>query len=154
WLAKGSRRTGRAEIEKLCDALLPIEQLPRWHRHTVIFLRCSLNAAAIRKILQEVRRGKVSPDEGVARLRHLPFEDLGFAKVDHHRALRHGMPEVIFGPGKTADQISSIAAALLAKARNVLVTRIPPEIAERLQREHPEAEYFAASRSLRVWRDR
>jgi NCAIR mutase (PurE)-related protein len=64
------------------------------------------------------------------------------------------MPEVIFGPGKTADQISSIAAALLAKARNVLVTRIPPEVAERLQREHPEAEYFAASRSLRVWRDR
>ena len=108
----------------------------------------------LRALLEEVRAGAVDIDAALDRLRHLPFEDLGFAKVDHHRALRHGMPEVIFGPGKTADQISSIAAALLAKARNVLVTRIPPEIAERLQQEHPGAEYFAASRSLRVWRDR
>jgi hypothetical protein len=64
------------------------------------------------------------------------------------------MPEVIFGPGKTPDQISSIAAALLAKAGNILVTRISREIGERLQREHPDAEYFPASGSLRVWRDR
>jgi pyridinium-3,5-biscarboxylic acid mononucleotide synthase len=108
----------------------------------------------LRALLEEVRAGAVDIDAALDRLRHLPFEDLGFAKVDHHRALRHGMPEVIFGPGKTADQISSIAAALLAKARNVLVTRIPAEVAGRLQQEHPEAEYFAASRSLRVWRDR
>jgi len=108
----------------------------------------------LRALLEEVRAGAVDIDAALDRLRHLPFEDLGFAKVDHHRALRHGMPEVIFGPGKTADQISAIAAALLAKAQNVLVTRIPGEVAERLQKELPSAEYFPASGSLRVWRDR
>src|SRR5262245_22907550 len=59
-----------------------------------------LNAKSIRELLRDVQRGKVSPDEAVDRLRHMPFEDLGFAKVDHHRALRVGMPEVIFGQGK------------------------------------------------------
>src|ERR1700689_2983645 len=108
----------------------------------------------LRGLVEEVRGGAVDIDAAIDRLRHLPFEDLGFAKVDHHRALRHGMPEVIFGQGKTSDQISAIAAALLAKAQNVLVTRIPREVAERLQKEHPSAEYFPASRALRVWRDR
>lgn len=108
----------------------------------------------LRALLEEVRAGAVDIDAALGRLRHLPFEDLGFAKVDHHRALRHGMPEVIFGPGKTADQISAIAAALLAKAQNVLVTRIPREVAERLQKEQAGAEYFPASGALRVWRDR
>ena len=64
------------------------------------------------------------------------------------------MPEVVFGQGKTAGQISSIAGALLAQAPNVLVTRIGPEIAAHLRNEHPDAEYFAASGCLRVWRDR
>ena len=59
-----------------------------------------MNAESIRKLFEQVRRGKLSADEAVERLRHLPFEDLGFAKVDHHRALRNGMPEVIFGQGQ------------------------------------------------------
>src|SRR5438552_12176586 len=105
-----------------------------------------MNQTDLLKILEAVESGKLSPGSALDRLRHLPFEDLGFAKVDHHRALRHGMPEVIFGPGKTADQISSIAEALLAKAQNVLVTRIPRDVADRLQREHAGAEYFPASR--------
>ncbi len=88
------------------------------------------------------------------RMRHLPFEDLGFAMVDHHRALRHGIPEVVFGTGKTPEQSSAIVASLLARARNVLVTRASAETAERLQREHPDAEYFPACGALRVWRDR
>src|SRR6202521_2224229 len=108
----------------------------------------------LRSLLEDVKSGATDVDAALERVRHLPFEDLGFAKVDHHRALRHGMPEVIFGPGKTPDQISSIAAALLAKAQNILVTRISREIGERLQREHASAEYFPASGSLRVWRDR
>ena len=108
----------------------------------------------LRNLLEQIRDGTLSIEDAMTTLRSLPFEDLGFAKVDHHRALRHGMPEVIFGPGKTPDQISSIAAALLAKARNILVTRISREIGERLQREHADAEYFPASGSLRVWRDR
>ena len=128
---------------------MPAEGLP-----SAAILKLPMDQTLLRALLEEVRAGAVDIDAALDRLRHLPFEDLGFAKVDHHRALRHGMPEVIFGPGKTADQISAIAAALLAKAPNVLVTRIPAEVAERLRKEHPEAEYFPASRSLRVWRDR
>src|SRR5437763_15687758 len=95
-------------------------------------LNISMDQNQLRALLEEVRAGAVDIDAALDRLRHLPFEDLGFAKVDHHRALRHGMPEVIFGPGKTPDQISSIAAALLAKAGNILVTRIPRDVADRL----------------------
>jgi hypothetical protein len=87
-------------------------------------------------------------------MRHLPFEDLGFAKVDHHRALRHGMPEVIFGKGKTPEQISAIAATVLSQSRNLLVTRADAAAAARLQAEYSEAEYFPASGAVRVWRDR
>ena len=108
----------------------------------------------LRVLLEEVRAGAVEIDAALERLRHMPFEDLGFAKVDHHRALRHGMPEVVFGLGKTADQISAIAASLLAKAQNVLLTRLTAEVAERLQREHASGEYFPASGALRFWRDR
>jgi hypothetical protein len=108
----------------------------------------------LRALLEEVRAGAVDIDAALDRLRHLPFEDLGFAKVDHHRALRHGMPEVIFGQGKTADQISAIANALLAKSANLLITRASATVAERIRGEHPEAEYFAASGAIRVWRDR
>ena len=108
----------------------------------------------LRLLLDEVRRGALDVDAALGKLRHMPFEDLGFAKVDHHRALRHGMPEVVFGKGKTADQVSAITAALLSKAQNVLVTRIMPEVAARLKQEHPAAEYFPASGALRVWRDR
>src|SRR5206468_7367422 len=99
----------------------------------------------LRALLSQVQEGSVDIDQALDRLRHMPFEDLGFAKIDHHRALRHGMPEVIFGQGKTADQISSIASALIAKAPNVLVTRIAPEVAGQLQKEHADAEYLPAS---------
>src|SRR5579883_3366292 len=99
----------------------------------------------LRALLDQVREGAVDVDAAMERMRHLPFEDLGFAKVDHHRALRHGMPEVIFGKGKSPEQISAIAGSLLAKVPNVLVTRTAPEAAERLQGEHPDAEYFPAS---------
>jgi len=113
-----------------------------------------MNQDHLRALLEQVREGVLPVDAAVDRMRNLPFEDLGFAKVDHHRALRHGMPEVIFGLGKTADQISAIAASLLAESPNLLVTRASPEAAERIQREHPGAEYFPSSGALRVWRDR
>lgn len=71
-----------------------------------------MDAASIRKLFQEVKQGTLSPDDAVARLRHLPFEDLGFAKVDHHRSLRVGMPEVILGQGKTPSQTAQIFARL------------------------------------------
>src|SRR6266849_962100 len=108
----------------------------------------------LRALLEEVRGGAVGIDAALERVRHLPFEDLGFAKIDHHRALRHGIPEVVFGKGKTPDQVAAIASALLARANNMLVTRASAETAARLQTEFPGAEYFPASGAIRIWRDR
>jgi pyridinium-3,5-biscarboxylic acid mononucleotide synthase len=85
--------------------------------------RSPMNAASIRELFNQVRRGKLSPDDAVERLRHLPFEDLGFAKVDHHRVLRIGMPEVIFGQGKTPAQVAGIFKRLAQHGTNVLATR-------------------------------
>ena len=63
-----------------------------------------MKSEAIKKLFEQVKSGKLSPDEAMQQLKHLPFEDLGFANVDHHRSLRVGMAEVIFGPGKTPAQ--------------------------------------------------
>ena len=69
---------------------------------------------ALTQLLDDVRDGRVSPDDAVTRIQHLPFTDLGFARVDHHRALRQGRAETVFGPGKTPDQCAAIVADLLA----------------------------------------
>jgi NCAIR mutase (PurE)-related protein len=113
-----------------------------------------MNQDQLRGLLEQVREGAVNVDAAIERLRHLPFEDLGFAKVDHHRALRHGIPEVVFGKGKTPDQVSAIVGSLLTRSPNVLVTRTTPETALRLLDEIPDAEHFPASGAVRVWRDR
>jgi hypothetical protein len=84
----------------------------------------------------------------------MPFEDLGFAKVDHHRALRHGIPEVILAQGKTPDQVVAIAASLLENARNVLITRAGPVCAAAVSAALPGAEYMALSGAIRFWGDR
>lgn len=108
----------------------------------------------LRKLFEDVRAGDVDIDHAMERVRHLPFEDLGFAKIDHHRAIRCGMPEVVFGKGKTPEQIVAIAEHLLARSQNVLVTRAEPEVAAVLKSHYPDAEYFPLSKALRVWRDR
>ena len=108
----------------------------------------------LRALLEEVRTGAVEIDAALDRMRHMPFEDLGFAKVDHHRSLRHGMPEVIFGKGKTPEQISAIAKALLAKSSNLLITRINADVAALVMSEHEGGEFIPASGALRFWRDR
>ena len=82
-----------------------------------------MNENAIKRLLSAVRSGRLSTEEAVARLRRLPFESLGFAHVDHHRAIRCGFPEVIFCPGKTAAQVVRIAGALAKAGSNVLATR-------------------------------
>jgi hypothetical protein len=89
------------------------------------------------ELLAAVQSGACSIDDALARLRSLPYEDLGFAKVDHHRALRNGFPEVVLGLGKTADQIVAIGERLAAAGGNVLVTRVAPDVAERLVSEVP-----------------
>ena len=108
----------------------------------------------LRSLLEQVKLGAVDIDGALDRLRHLPFEDLGFAKVAHHRALRHGMPEVIFGLGKTPGQIIAISEKLLERSSNLLITRATPEAAEKVMAALPGAEHFPASGAIRVWRNR
>jgi len=107
-----------------------------------------LNADSIRELFEQVRRGKLSPDAAVDRLRHLPFEDLGFANVDHHRALRAGMPEVIFGPGKTPSQIASIFSRLARHGGNILATRASQEQLAAVRKKVPKAEYQPLARAI------
>jgi pyridinium-3,5-biscarboxylic acid mononucleotide synthase len=113
-----------------------------------------MNAESIRKLFEQVRSGKLSPDEGVERLRHLPFEDLGFAKVDHHRALRAGMPEVVFGPGKTPAQLAQIFSRLARHGGNVLSTRASEKQYAAVKKKVPKAEYRELARAILLLRDR
>lgn len=113
-----------------------------------------MNGEDLRALLEGVRDGAVTVNAATERLRDLPFEDLGFAKVDHHRSVRHGVPEVVLGQGKQPEQVREIARALLNKSPNLLVTRANEAIAEEVSGIATEAEYFALSRVVRVWRDR
>ena len=113
-----------------------------------------MTAEQLTELLEQVRTGKVDVPAAVKRMRHLPFEDLGFAKIDHHRALRHGMPEVIFAQGKTPEQVVSIATHLLRGVKNVLITRADQATAALVKRKIRKAEYFPLSRAIRVWGDR
>ena len=108
----------------------------------------------LREVLEQVRTGAMEVDRALERVRHLPFEDLGFAKVDHHRALRHGMPEVVYGQGKTPEQIVAIAGRLLDHSQNVLITRASAEAAELVTGKLPGAEWFPLSGAIRFWGDR
>src|SRR5260370_6855007 len=108
----------------------------------------------LRGLLEGVRTGEIEIGAALDRMRHLPFEDLGYAKLDHHRALRHGLTEVIFGKGKTADQVAGIASRLLEKSRNLLITRADESIASGLKANFPETEYFPLSAAVRICRDR
>ncbi|WP_180540816.1 nickel pincer cofactor biosynthesis protein LarB [Nevskia soli] len=108
----------------------------------------------VRELLASVQSGSLDVEQAVGRLRHMPFEDLGFAKIDHHRSLRHGMPEVVFGLGKTADEVLAIAERLAEHAPNVLITRTDAEKARALTTRFPEAEHFPRSGAVRLWRER
>jgi pyridinium-3,5-biscarboxylic acid mononucleotide synthase len=113
-----------------------------------------MNAETLKKLFTQVRRGKLSPDEAVERLRHLPFEDLGFAKLDHHRALRQGMPEVIFAQGKTPGQVAEIFQRLSAHGGNVLATRATEEQHAAVAAAIPSAEFRPLARAIVLQRDR
>jgi NCAIR mutase (PurE)-related protein len=112
-----------------------------------------LDAKSLRKLFEEVRRGRTSPDEAVERLRHLPFEDLGFAKVDHHRALRVGMPEVVFGERKTPAQVAAIFKRLAEHGTNVLATRTTKDQFAAVRKAVRKAQYNAEARTIVLQRD-
>lgn len=113
-----------------------------------------MDQAQLRVLLEQVKDGAVEVEDALTRLRHMPFEDLGFAKVDHHRAIRHGMPEVIFGQGKAPEHLLAIATRVLERSSNLLATRTDHQAAEMVAQRFPEAEYHPLSRILRVWRDK
>ena len=99
------------------------------------------------ELLKGVRQRKVSVRQAMARLRHLPFEDLGFAKIDHHRALRQGFPEVVLGQGKEPKQIAAIVTALRRRKANVLVTRLSVDKMSMVRKLVSGLKYHAAARA-------
>jgi NCAIR mutase (PurE)-related protein len=103
----------------------------------------------IQELLLLVASGEVAPDEATQRLRNLPFEDLGFVKIDHHRPLRKGYPETIFCAGKTPEQVAVIAGHM-KRHGNVLGTRCSPEVIEAVLEAHPEAVHHELARTFTV----
>jgi pyridinium-3,5-biscarboxylic acid mononucleotide synthase len=107
-----------------------------------------MNRAQIESLLIEVREGRTAVADALERLRDLPFEDLGFAKLDHHRALRTGMPEVIFAEGKTPAQVALIFARMAAAGGNVLATRAGRDTYESIKAVVPGAEFHETARAI------
>jgi len=109
---------------------------------------------AILRLLDQVRKGTLSPDDAVGKLRHLPFEDLGFANIDHHRSLRAGFPEVVFGQGKTPAQVAAIFSRLARHEKNVLVTRASEKQFQAVRKKVRAAQYHPLARAITLERDR
>lgn len=107
-----------------------------------------MDANRLKLLLEQVRAGELSPDAAFEQIRILPFEDLGFAKVDHHRALRMGVPEVIFGPGKDPEHFVQIFASLAERGNTVLATRVSPEQVEAALMRFPVAEHNPVGKTL------
>jgi hypothetical protein len=111
-----------------------------------------MTSIQLQRLLDEVRGGAVSPEEAARRildaLRRAPFDDLVFARVDTHRHLRQGFPEVVFGPGKTPAQIAAIAARIVAGGHPLLVTRAGPEVYDAVRAVAPGARYHAEARAV------
>ena len=112
-----------------------------------------MDPSKLRKLLHDVRKGSVTPDDAVARLRHMPFEDVGFAKIDHHRRVRSGMPEVIFSQGKTPAQVAKIFERMAAHGGNVLATRATAEHFRAVKKLARKAEYRELARAISLQQD-
>jgi NCAIR mutase (PurE)-related protein len=107
-----------------------------------------MNIRKLEDLLKKVRAGKTSIDGAIAQLKSLPFEDLGYARIDHHRSLRKGFPEVIWGEGKSAGQMLSIMRQLKKKDQNILITRLDERKAKAIQKVFPKSQYHPRSKVL------
>ncbi|HWP56493.1 MAG TPA: nickel pincer cofactor biosynthesis protein LarB [Candidatus Acidoferrales bacterium] len=105
-----------------------------------------MDSESLERLLEGVQAGKLSVSKALDRLRHLPFENLGFAHVDHHRALRQGYPEVILAQGKTVEEIAAIARAMRRVGSNVLITRLAPEAMPKLRRQLRGMRFYPRAR--------
>ncbi|HJQ70587.1 MAG TPA: nickel pincer cofactor biosynthesis protein LarB [Blastocatellia bacterium] len=113
-----------------------------------------MNRDQIKQLLEQTRSGRISVDEAADRLARLPYEDLEFARVDHHRDLRMGFPEVILGQGKTLRQVVEIAGRILTESSNLLISRTSEEVFREVALIAPDAEFHAEARMISVIRDR
>jgi len=109
-----------------------------------------MNAERIKEVLEKVSAGRMSVAEALTALKNLPFEGTEWATIDHHRHLRQGCPEVIFGEGKTAEETIDIASRLIEGGDNVLITRLAPENAALVLEKFPEGQYQARARCLTI----
>ncbi len=109
-----------------------------------------MNEKDLKKILQGVEKGSVSIDAALENLKTLPFEDIGFATVDHHRSIRKGFPEVIWGKGKTTEQLIGIIQNMLKKKYPILATRVDADKAKKIKKNFPKAKYHKASGALTI----
>lgn len=104
----------------------------------------------IEQLLQQVRQGRVTIEQALQRLKSMPFEDLGFASLDHHRSLRQGFPEVVFCEGKTTAQVVAIARSFMKKRGPFLATRAEPAVARAIRRLDKRARYYADARVVAI----
>jgi len=100
------------------------------------------------KLLEDYANARITQEQALETLKHLPYEDLGYARIDHHREMRKGMPEVIFGIGKTPEQISGIVRAMVQRKSNVLITRSNENVYDRLKAEYSHAEFFSGCKAI------
>jgi pyridinium-3,5-biscarboxylic acid mononucleotide synthase len=120
-----------------------------------------MNETELQRLLEMVRAGELSPSRAIERLKHMPFEDLGFAKVDHHRALRQGFAEVIFGKGKSPQHVAEIVRSMLShrdSKHNILVTRADEKIFAAVKRvkmgkSSSPAKFHPLSRAITIERN-
>ncbi|MDR0700371.1 MAG: nickel pincer cofactor biosynthesis protein LarB [Tannerella sp.] len=106
----------------------------------------------IRKLLEDVKSGAISVKEAETKLKHSPFDDLGYAVIDHHRRIRNGCPEVIYCAGKTVAQIEGIIENMLSHDNNILATRASEESAQAVLKRYPDAEWNPSARTLVIRR--
>ncbi len=112
-----------------------------------------MNTDELQKILAKVKSGELSEPAAAEAIKNLSYEDIGYARVDHGRAARQGFPEVIFGQGKTPDQIAGIFEKLIERSPNVLITRTTPEVFGQIRNIHADAEWHESAKMIRVIRD-
>ena len=112
-----------------------------------------MNEEQLRSLFEQVREGAMDVESALNRMRHMPFEDLGFAKIDHHRRLRVGMPEVIFSRGKTPQQVAKIFKQMAAQGGNVLATKAEPEHFRAVKKSVRKAEYRELAQAIVLKQD-
>src|SRR5688500_18212969 len=112
-----------------------------------------MNTDDLQAILTQVKTGELSETDAATRIQNLSYEDIGYARVDHGRASRQGLPEVIFGQGKTPEQVCGIFEKLIARSPNALITRTTPEVFGQVRNIHTYADWHESAKMIRVIRD-